>query len=363
MNYINPMNNMNALNAQLNFPCKAIIAKTSINQIKDSTFILSVLQVFSGINCIKNWYNILDKNKMYIMNNSNFSITKELYCLLYFIYTNQIPEASNLILHYFNKINSSQNNKFEYEPYYFFYYLLVFLHTENNSPLNPNYDFNQLTNQNIYNKMNNTYMYNVFCTFFKQTQNSIISNFFSNIMKKEKTCSNNCKNTYYYIFKNIIKFDVDNYRNYRDQTYPQKTCMNLNMDECFTCYIGGYDCKQKCNFCGGYSTNIYTSFAVPAKVLIITFKRKTHKYHCDIDFEFKLNITKYIAKEHLVGINSNTNYNLIACISLNSNNQYFADICIFNKWYRFLNGQIVMSNKIQNDIHVFEPQILIYELE
>ena len=185
------MNNMSVLKAQLNCPCKAIIAKTSINQIKDFTFIISVLQTFSSINCIKNWYNILENNKMYIMNNSNFSITKELYCLLYFIYSNQIPEASNIILHYFNKINSSQNIKFEYDPYYFFYYLLDFLHTENNSPLNPNYDFNQFTNQNINNKINNTYMYNVFCTFFKQTQNSIISNFFSNIMKHEITCCNN----------------------------------------------------------------------------------------------------------------------------------------------------------------------------
>ena len=54
---------------------------------------------------------------------------------------------------------------------------------------------------------------------------------------------------------------------------------------------------------------------------------------------------------------------IIICISLNNNNQYYSYICIVNKWFNFLNGQILMIDNIQNSIYTFEPQLLIYERE
>ena len=76
-----------------------------------------------------------------------------------------------------------------------------------------------------------------------------------------------------------------------------------------------------------------------------------------------MNINKYIALEHISGINSNSSYILKACISLNNNQQYFSDICINNYWFRFANYNIIPLGNVENDIHVFEPQLLIYELE
>ena len=246
------------------------------------------------------------------------------------------------------------------DPYHFLYYFIDLLHLENNYPSNPNYNLNILQNQNLINKRNNNYMYNLFCNFFQQTQNSIFSQFFSNILKNEIICSN-CQNIYYYTFNNIIKFNVDDYRKYRDEAFPQKTCMNLNMDECFTCFIGGK--ATKCDICGNFNAKQHTNLVTPAKVLIIAFNRKNHNFNCDIDFEENLNVMKYIAKEYLIGINSNTNYELKACISLNNNQQYFSDICINKLWFRFLPNGVMMLGNVKNDIHVFEPQLLIYELE
>jgi hypothetical protein len=344
-----------------NCPFKAIVNQSIINGIQDSTFINSVLQAFSAIKCIsQQWYIYLHNNRLVLLNNNKSSITKEVYRLLFLLYTRQLPDSSNVILHFINKLNAHYNTQIQQDPYHFLFYFLDLLHLENNFASNPNYNLNILQIQSLDNKRNNIYMYNLFCNFFQQTQNSIFSQFFTNIMKNEIFCEY-CQSIYYYTFNNIIKFDVDDYRKYRDEAFPQKTCMNLNMDECFTCFIGGR--TKKCDICSNFNAKQYTTLVTPAKVLILAFKRNMHNFNCDIDFEKKLNITKYIAKEHLTGINSNTNYELKSCISLNSTKQYFSDICINNCWFRFLPNGVMMLGNVKNDIHVFEPQLLIYELE
>ena len=137
--------------------------------------------------------------------------------------------------------------------------------------------------------------------------------------------------------------------------------MNLNMDECFQCFTGNYNIQ--CEFCGNTNAQSSMKLCKPAKVLIIAFKRNIHNINCDIDFEGKLNVNKYIAIEYLNGINSNYSYELKACISFNNSQEYFADVNINNCWYRFINYQVNMLGNVKNDIHVFEPQLLIYELE
>ena len=203
-------------------------------------------------------------------------------------------------------------------------------------------------------------MLNLFFDLFRQTQNSIISKFFFNVIKNTQICGN-CQTTYYYTYNSMLKFKIDDYRKYRDQAYPQKTCMNLNMDECFQCFVGGYN--TQCNFCQNNNAKCSKIISNPANVLIIAFQRNIHNYNCDVDFPLKMNINKYIALEHLSGFNSNSSYILKACISLNNNKQYFSDICINNYWFRFAINNIISLGNVENDIHVFEPQLLIYELE
>ena len=100
----------------------------------------------------------------------------------------------------------------------------------------------------------------------------------------------NCSSYYNFYYKNILEFDVDEYRKNRDQAFPQRTCMNLNIDECFTNFIGGY--PNQCKFCY-FNCSCYTNICINNKILIIAFKRKNHGYYCDIDFQNQLNIIKY----------------------------------------------------------------------
>ena len=362
MNQMNNMMNMNNMN-QITCPVKGINNKTYISDVQDSTFINSVLQVFTNLNCIiKDWYKMLAINKNQIMNNNNFSLTKEIYILLIAISMKQQPDSSNIILHFINKIKSMLNKNIDHDPINTFLNLIDLLHSENNAPINPNFDASVLDNQNLQNMCNMMYMCNLFKNYYQQTQNSIFSQNFFNVLKYEAKCPN-CNSYYKYSLNKIIEFNVDEYRQFRDQAIPQRVCMNLNMDELFTCFTGGN--TFQCNFCGNLNCQIYTSIYSSNKVLIIGLKRNNHTYHCDIDFEKKLDICKYLSPEIMNGMNNNLNtvYELKAVISSGGNQQYFSDININNMWFRFMNDQIKMLGNVKNDIHMFEPQLLIYEIE
>ena len=242
-------------------------------------------------------------------------------------------------------------------------------------------------------------MYNLFCSFFQQTQSSIISKNFHNIIKQEIKCPN-CSNLYFYLYRHVIKFEIDKYKKFRNQVEPQKTSTNLSLEDCFECYTGGT--VKKCNSCKQPNSKFYTSIVTNSKILIIALVRNTHVFKCDVDFTNKLDIFKYCDiknknnKNTNYNINNNfindishynkiklpinkssrlqnllsdiknknsTSYNLRACISLNNLGQYFADIFTNNYWFRYYGNQVSMLGNVNEEIHFYEPQILIYELE
>ena len=232
------------------------------------------------------------------------------------------------------------------------------MHSENNNPSDPNLNESIINDQDLQNRQNLSNMYNLYTNYFQKTFNSIISQNFTNILRYEMKCQN-CSSYYNFNYKNILEFDVDEYRKNRDEAFPQKTGMKLNMDECFTNFIGGH--QNQCIFCNNNGL-VFTNICIKNKILIIAFKRENHGCRCDIDFPNKFNISKYCSKENFNGINSYTIYILRSCISLNNNGQFLSDICINNKWFRFINNQINLLGN-ENDIRIFEPQLLIYEQE
>jgi len=123
--------------------------------------------------------------------------------------------------------------------------------------------------------------------------------------------------------------------------------MNLTLDECLTCYCGGY--SGRCKKCNNLGCN-YKSIFSTSKVLIIYFKRSIHIYKGDIDFTNKYSIC-------------NKNYYLKGCISYCNTSKYFCDVCVNNVWYRYMDNISKILNDVNKEIHEYEPQLLIYELE
>lgn len=351
-----PMQNFNMVNtnqilSSIKCPFKCIITNSNINGINESSFINAALQSFACLKYINQWIKNLYPNINQINSDINKIITKEIYNLFSALYSGQIPDSSNLIFQYMNKSKLKKQ-----DPYHFLFYLIDLLHQENNVISNINYDYTKLSSQSIDSKKNKDFMRNLFKEFFQQTQNSIFSNYFFNIIRNQYSCEN-CQDIFFYCYKFIIKFKMDDYIKARDEAHPDKANTNLTLEECFECYTGGY--IEQCNNCGNFKGNRYMSFYNPAKILIIALIRKNHIFKCDLEFKNKFNLNDF----NETGIYTNKDYYLKACVSLNSQGIYFSDICINNYWFRFCLQQIALLGNVNDDIHTFEPQLLFYEME
>lgn len=332
----NQINNMYQMN--YNFPMKGV-NNYSLNC--ESSYANSVLISLAGIDCIKDWINRL--NDYIILNNPHFLLTREFYKLLNCLYSGQKGDSSYLIPIFEQKYFSLKNKELERDPYHFLFYFLEIIHSENNNPINPNFDSSEINNPSIQNMQNDNYMYNLFGSYFQQALNSVVSQNFYNINKYSFNCQI-CNPVFLYKSKKIICFEVNQYRIFRDQCMSNRIGMNLNIEECFKCYSGGYPSQCGCGSIGtGYNNIISTT-----KVLIIYFKRDEHVINCDIDFNSQMMFL-------------NKKYILKACISYCNMPKYFADIFINKIWYRFMDDQIKVIN--ESEIHQYEPQLLIYELE
>jgi hypothetical protein len=328
------------------------MTRNNINGINNTSFINSALQSFACLKCINLWINNLYQQAYQINSNQNMQLTREIFNLFSTLYNGKIPDSSNFVIQYLNKHNIYSQQ----DPYHFLFYLIQILHDENNCPMNLNYNATILNTQSIENRRNKTYMRNLFAQFLQQSQNSIFSKNFFNILGIKFSCEN-CKETYNDCYKYIIKFPVDEYRNFRNEAYPYKTNTNITLEDCFECYTG--ENSIQCLRCGNFKFKTYTSFFTPANILIIAFLRKNHLFKCDIDFQNKFNINGYLE----VGRNINKNYTLKACVSLNNQGIYFSDICINNCWFRFYLQNFILLRNANNYIHQFEPQLLFYEIE
>ena len=321
----------------------------------------SVLQSLSCLDCINIFLN--NTNTFNLKNNQKFALTNSLYDLFSDLYNGKEGNSENIIFFFNNsyKYNASiikSDKCLSPDPFYFLYFLLQFLHMENNMPLNNNYNLQNLISQNLQNQKNDDYMYNLFKDFWNQTQNSMITNFFFNIERNVYKCFN-CDVYFAYGMKLIftIKKDIAEY--YRNKLNPSRSGTNIDLDDCLKYYCGG--CKKNCTFCGNHNIDKYNKFITPAFVLIIAFERDNHLYKGDVNFGINININDYVSKSR-GNVNINWNYNLKAIISYRQDGKYVADCYLNNKkhWYRFINDEVRILNDV-NEIYKYEPQILIYE--
>ena len=364
MNNMNCFNNMcfNMNNMSIISPIKGI---KNYNNPMEASFVNSVLQSLACLDCIKTWYNNLRNYNFMNMHSPQPSLTKYFFNLLYGLYMGNQVDSSYIINQFIQESFKLLKKQTQSDPYHFLFNFLDLLHLENNYISNTmNTFFKNYKNPDIKSMQNDSLMFNIFRNYYKNTQNSIISQNFFNTFKFQVKCTNynlGCGTLYRYEIRKMIIFDVDKFRNYRDQLYPQKMGMKLTLTECFQCYTGGYKSNNfKCENCGNFSSESFTSLYLSTKVLIIVFKRQYHSYQCDIDFGTTINISQF-CKYNMNG-NANGNYILKACISLNTFNKYFADILINGNWFRFVEDNYRTLNNY-NEIYMNEPQLLIYELE
>lgn len=340
-----------------NFPFVKVINNFNINS--DYSFINAVLQSFAHLQCVHYWIKII-KNT-HVMERIDSCLTKE-FCQLYisFLSGPQNIDSTNFILLFQNKFQSIYGNKeLKKDPYHSYFYFLELLHLENNCPQNKNYDINLYKNISIQYMINDNYMLRAYSDYFQQTQNSIISDYFFNTEKYLFKCGGQCPQRFYYGFKKIIVFDVDNTKMYRNQLYPLRNGVNLSLDECFQFYQSGK--KQTCCICGNLNSFDYKKIFTSSKVIILAFKRNMHSYKGDIDFGFNFSVSNYVIQNTISSMNY-TLKSIICAYVVNNMTKYFVDVLINGNWFRFLDNKLRQIS-VLNDLKKYEPQMLIYELD
>ena len=330
----------------------------------DYSYAHSVLQSLCCLDCSRKFLQI-SRNDM--QNNNNYLLTNAVLDLLNCLYNGQEGNSQNVLTCFINSYERHRpyintKNVLNHDPFHFIFFLLNFLHLENNKVQNVNNDIN-MDNQILLNQQDDSFMFKLFKNFWIQTQNSIISDNFFSIERYTYLCQN-CQKYYYYGMKNLIRINVNDVINWRNKNNRMKAGANINLEDCLNCYFG--ENKKTCKNCGINNIDKQTELIIPAQVLIINFERASHSNKADIDFGTNLNVHQYINKSRTAGFNLNTNYILKACISY-YNNKYYAD-CYFNfnnnnyAWIRYMDEYIKILGSIK-EIYDYEPQLLIYELD
>jgi len=362
---VNPIDNMH--NSNIHYLMRGIRNNANYNY----SYVHAVLQSLSCLDCAKQFVNIVDSNNQY-NNNNQFQLTVEVSALfkrLNLGYEGYSPLIIKLVndLYQNNKSRIISKNALSNDPYHFLFLLLDFLHLENNMAPNPSYDTSILYNQNLDKQKIDDYIYCLFISFFKQTQNSMICDFFFNVEKYTYKCTN-CGFYYFYGIKKIFRIDVDTTLKYRNLAFPNRRNTKLTLDECFRAYIGGKE--MNCKFCHqNNSTYLYTKICCSTRVLIIYLERRNHCFYGDVDIISHFNIADYFSISRTSGMRINPYYVLKACISYCNMGKYFADCyvnpynCNNGAWYRFMDNQIRILDNVNEEINKYEPQMLIYELD
>ena len=302
----------------------------------------SVLQSLSNLDTSKEFIRAYEFDKI----NPNFLLTKELYALIFVLNGGNQGLSNDIIqkfkdYYYKNQSSIQSKNVLKEDPFHFLFFLLQFVHLESNDPKNPNYNMNLLSNQNLGNKQNDDFMFNLYMEFFNQTQNSLIADNFFNIERYLYQCPN-CNQYFSYGMKTVLRIDVQEVFNHRNTKSSSNNNNKIDINDCFNYY------NDKIT-------------------LIIVFERNNHyNNYNDIDFPINLDIKDFISQKRSSMFNINTNYVLNSCISYDVNyNNYFADCCIKKNnntnYYRFINGDVLYINDLI-EIYKYETQVLIYEL-
>ena len=333
------------------------------NQLNFS-YVHAALQPLCFLDTTKNLFSFMENNGMRY--NNFFPMANELLKIIERVNSGIVPDSQNILFYYGkkyleNQMNIISKNVLATDPFHFLYFLFQFLHLETN--MCNKYD-NTLFNQSLNAMKNDDYIYMQFLMFIMKTQNSIISNDFFNTVRYTYVCQM-CGKYYFYGLQNIYRMNIDTIRYFRDKADPMKQGTNLDLSELFTCYSGGT--YNNCRNCGNNRCPRYTRICFPAKTIIISLERKNHPFKNDINILSHFDLLPFISKTRTAGLNLNTIYELKAVISyINFGNfgKYFSDckIRINNNqiWVRYIDSfyQIIQPN----DVCIYEPQILIYEI-
>ena len=237
---------------------------------------------------------------------------------------------------------------------------------KNNINSNNNEPLNQYDRSNAFNNFYNTFTENC----------SIISDLFFGINETTNECIN-CKKNYnlmrlegpicynYGIF-NCLIFPLEEVKKMKNNSFNYNN-NRVSLYECFfynqkTEYFTGEN-RNYCNVCKQLSDSLYGNkiFSIPNILILILNRGKDNKYDVQLDFEERIDITRFILQKdlHIYDL-----YGVITHIGASGPSAHFVASCkspVDNKWYRYNDAIVTSITNIQKEVIYFgRPYILFY---
>ena len=381
--------------------CQTCLDASCLACSKDGSYCYmnSVLQCFSNIYSLTNYFLNPEKEQFFKMNNINMSnkdadslsiIYKELIDNLWKGMP-KVPYAPYKFRNKIGKLNTLFKDGVAGDSKDFACYLIMQLHQELNNIDNDIKDKNNNMNINenvTVNPYDRNEVLNFFLSDFAINQSSIISKIFYGTNQSMFECQickmNNMQKgirtpLIKYNFENFffLEFPLDEVRKYKMELFHNQG-MNLQMNyqminevdifDCFKYYFKGGDMNGYCDKCGQDNAKILTQTQIfnGPNILMIVFNRGK-----GLQFKIKINFNEQLM---LPVVSSNTPqiyelYGVIKHLGDSSDTGHFIAYCkppiqnYQNNWYCF-NDSTVVEVKNKNDIiNIGNTYILFYKLK
>ena len=327
---------------------------------EDTSYANSVLQSICCLN-FAHKFNSYFNDHLKIKDDINYLLTNNLYKIISGKVSNSLKIIDNFRNKYKDyKSNIKSENVLKEDPFHFLYYLLQFIHFENNKINNPKYDINILYNQPLEKKKEEKYMHDLFLDFFHDTQNSIISKNIYILVKHTYNCSN-CGQYYSFSFSTILKINLDNAKIYKDQQLLNNYDNNLSLGDALQYYFSPK--KIKCNNCKNNNVDEYKNILISQELLIIVFERHNN-FYINIKFYEILDVNFYSLQNNS-SIELNNKFKLKSCIYYDRKSKKYLSFCLLNNgiWHKYSDNKCEkIGSNISNISNInLEPKILFYE--
>ena len=292
-------NNQNIENLNENYNPPKMTHLRGLVNIESTCYMNSILQCFSHITELCDYFKTPKMNQLAAKNISNknkiYPVFQEVIINLWNTWDSS-PYSPNNFKNRLGEMNPLFKGAYPNDAKDLLTFLLLNLHEELNKPKNNNINNNVV---NINNQQNKEVMFKIFSQHFINNYRSIISGLFFGVINVHTICSFCNANYYNYQTFNFLIFPLEKVLEYKNSltNYNSNFINSVTIEDCFRHYqLTSILNNYYCNKCKNQINCSYTNkiSILPNIIIIILNRGKGLQYNVNISFDENIGLKDYV---------------------------------------------------------------------